>query len=104
MKRKHTQKPKKQQKIAIRRINTLFKEARNMFKDEPELSNRYVQLARKISMKYKVKIPSILKRRFCKHCYKYLVPGKNLRVRTHKSHIVYNCLNCKHIMRFGYGK
>ena len=104
MKRKHIQKPVKQQKIALERINILFNEAKNMFNEEPKLSDRYVQLARRIAMKYKVKIPHKFKRRFCKHCHSYLVPGKNLRVRTHKGHMVYYCLNCKHFMRFGYKK
>ena len=93
MKRKHIQKPAKQQKIALQRINILFKEAKNMFNEEPKLADRYVQLARRIAMKYKVKIPSKFKRRFCKHCHKYLVPGINLRIRTHKGHMVYYCLN-----------
>ena len=66
----------------------------------PALSNRYVTLARKISMKFKVRIPTELKRRFCKHCYKYLMPGKTVRIRTHKGKVVYNCLNCKKFMRF----
>ena len=104
MKRKHIKKPVKQQKIALERINILFKEAKSMFKEEPKLADKYIKLARKISMKYKVKIPSKFKRRFCKHCHKYLVPGKNVRIRTHKGHMVYYCLNCKYIMRFVYKK
>jgi len=104
MKRKHYKKPEKQRKIALERINILFKEAKNMIEEDPKLSDRYVQLARRIAMKYKVKIPSNFKRRFCKNCHKYLVAGKNLRVRTHKGHMVYFCLNCRHYMRFVYRK
>ena len=44
----------------------LFKQAELRFKKQPELSNRYIELARKIAMKYKVKIPRELKRKFCK--------------------------------------
>jgi|TARA_Y100000310_G_scaffold335874_1_gene418983 ribonuclease P protein subunit RPR2 len=104
MKRKHLKKPFKQQNIAKERINILFKEAKSMFKEDPKLSNRYVQLARRIAMKYKVKLPSELKRRFCKKCHHFLMPGKNLKVRTQKGNIVYNCLDCKHVMRFRYNK
>ena len=102
MRRKRIVKPQKQRKIALERIEVLFKEAKNMFKEDSKLSDRYVQLARKIAMKYKVKIPSKFKRRICKNCHKYLVPGKNCRVRTHKGHIVYYCLKCKNFMRIGY--
>lgn len=100
MKKKYSKKSKKQQDIAKKRINILFNEAKKAFKKDPELSDRYVELARKIAMKYKVRVPSQLKRRFCKHCYSYLVPSKNCRVRLQKSRITYYCLNCKKYMRF----
>ena len=101
-KRKHKPKPVKERKIALERIEHLFKEAEKAFKKNPKLSNRYVHLARKIAMKCKVKIRSPLKKRFCKHCYKYLKPGVNCRVRLGKKQIVYSCLECKKFMRFGY--
>jgi ribonuclease P protein subunit RPR2 len=104
MKRRYKQKPRKHREIALERINILFKEAREMFKKDPALSNRYVHIARKIAMKYKVKIPSELKKRFCKHCYSYLVPGKNARVRVQRGKVVYYCMNCKRFMRFPYIK
>lgn len=104
MKKDYRKKPSSHLKIAKERIDTLFKEAALMFKKDPKLSNRYVQLARKISMKYKVKIPPNLKKRFCKHCYAYLVPSKNCRVRLTKHKLVYYCLNCKKYMRFPYKK
>ena len=102
MKRRHIQKSWEHQKIASERISILFNEAKKAFREEPELSNRYVRLARKIAMKYKVKMPPHLKRRFCKKCLHYLVPGINLRVRTKKGHLVYFCQNCRHVMRIGY--
>jgi len=104
MKRKYKKKPKKQREIALERIRILFKQAREMFKKDPKLSNRYVYLARKIAMKYKIKIPSELKKKFCKHCYAYLVPPVNCRVRVQKGKVVYYCMNCKKYMRFPYKK
>ncbi|MBD3304020.1 ribonuclease P [Candidatus Woesearchaeota archaeon] len=87
-------------KTAKERIKHLFRQAEKAFNKNPSLSNRYVTLARKLSMKYKVPIPRELKRKFCKHCYKYLVPGKNCRIRTKDGKVVYYCLNCKKFMRF----
>jgi ribonuclease P protein subunit RPR2 len=101
-KRKYSAKPLNQVKIAKERINELFKQAEEAFDKDEKLADRYVELARKISMKYKVRIPSALKKRFCKHCYCYLVPGKNCRVRTHEGKVVYYCLKCKKYMRFPY--
>jgi len=100
MKKSYSKKSKKQQDIAKKRISILFSEAKKSFNKDPKLANRYVELARKIAMKYKVRIPTQLKRKFCKHCYSYLVPSKNCRVRLQKSRIIYSCLNCKKFMRF----
>ena len=85
-------------KIAKERIKILFKEAEKT--DNLKLKNRYVELARKIGMKYNVKIPKVLKRKYCKYCYKYLVYGKTAQVRVKNKYILVKCLNCGKIMRF----
>ncbi|MFH2020989.1 MAG: ribonuclease P protein component 4 [archaeon] len=87
-------------RIASERIDELFRQAEIKFKEEPKLSDRYVELARKISMKCKVKIPRELKRRFCKNCHKFLVPGANLRVRIQGKKVVYHCNSCNNYMRY----
>ncbi len=87
-------------KMAKERIETLFLQAEKS--DDPSLKRRYVTLARKLGMKFKVRIPRELKRRFCRHCGTYFVPGKNLRVRTKNQKVVYYCLECKKHMRFPY--
>ncbi len=91
---------KKQQKqIAQERIKTLFKEAEKAFSKNPALSHRYVQLARKIAMKVKSRIPKELKRKFCKHCHKFLMPGTNCRIRTREGKLIIYCLECKKYTR-----
>jgi len=87
-------------KESLEKIKILFSEAAEQFPKNPSLSDRYVQLARKIAMKHKIKFPRELKRRFCKHCYAYLVPGKNCRVRIQKHRVIYFCEKCKNFMRF----
>lgn len=88
------------QKNARERIEKLFEEARKTFRKNSKLADRYVTLARKIAMKTRISIPREFKRKFCKHCYKYLQPGVNCRVRNHKSRIIYYCMECKKYMRF----
>ena len=90
---------KNYQKIASDRIKILFKRASESFKSNPERSNRYVELARKISMKTKTKIPASLKKRICKHCNKFLMPGFNCRVRTKNKRLIYYCMECKKYTR-----
>ena len=86
--------------LALNRIKRLFKLAEESFKKNPERAKRYVSLARKISTKIKVRIPSVYKRKFCKKCNNYLQPGVNCRIRTRENMLVYSCLNCKNISRF----
>ena len=100
--RKYQKKKAEHVTIAKERIRTLFDQAEKVFHEDPELSNRYVELARKIAMKFKVRIPRELKRRFCKHCKTYLVPSVNCSVRTHEGHVVYYCKTCRKYMRFPY--
>ncbi len=102
MKRKYKQKPKKQREIARERIKVLFKEAKKVFNKNPKLADRYVALARKIAMRYKVRIPPELKRKFCKYCHTYLVPGVNCRVRVQHGKVIYYCMKCKRFIRYPY--
>ena len=84
----------KQKEIAKERIKTLFEQAEK----NKSLANKYVTLARKIAMKVKITIPKKYKRRFCKHCYKYLHKD-NSRVRTRGGKIIISCFECKKFTR-----
>ncbi|MBS3123862.1 ribonuclease P [Candidatus Woesearchaeota archaeon] len=90
---------KEQKEIALQRIKILFKQAEQKFSRDSSLAHRYVTLARNLAMKVKLTIPLELKRRFCKHCYKYLQPGVNSRVRTRGGKVIISCLECKKFMR-----
>jgi len=92
----------KTRKIAEAQIKELFDQAAKS--EDLKLSKRYVELALNISTKTKTPVPRELKRRFCKNCHSYLVPGRNCRVRVSKGKVVYYCLNCKHFQRFIYRK
>ena len=98
---KKTLKDKKIQKtIALRRIRRLFSLAEQYaLSGRLNLSDRYVEIARKISMRYLVPIPREYKRRFCKHCYKYLLPSVSCRFRIHRGKLVIYCHNCKRYTR-----
>ena len=92
----------KEKDEAKNQIINLFEFAKNC--KDIKLATKYVEHARKISLKIRVMIPKEYKRRFCKNCYVYFVPSKNLRVRTTGKHVLYYCLECKHQMRFPYVK
>ncbi|MBE0523864.1 MAG: ribonuclease P [Methanosarcinales archaeon] len=85
--------------MAHKRIRLLFKLAEESFEKAPRLSNRYVQLAKKISMRHRIRMPRALKRRICKECGTFLVPGSNCRIRIRNDRILTTCLECGMIMR-----
>ncbi len=92
------------QRIAQHRINRLFEIASKLSYKDKELANRYVKLARKISAKYKVRIPRKHKLRFCKYCGSYFFPGVNARIRTRNKFLVIYCKECKHYRKLGLAK
>ena len=100
MVRRHNKKPSVHVKIASDHIDKLFAQADEIFSEDSSLADRYVDLARKTAMKFKVKLKSAYRRKFCKHCYKYLMPGVNARVRTQSGKLVYSCFSCKKFTRF----
>lgn len=97
-------------KIALERISELFafadklfhnKEFESISDDEKQsLANRYVELSRKLSMRYNQPIPKDLKKNYCKHCHSYFRHGVNVRVRLNQGKVVKYCLNCKKFSRF----
>ncbi len=99
MPKKHYQKSHKIQRIAKERIKLMFELAKDNFKKDSRISDKYIKMARRIAMKHKIRLPSSLKKRFCKNCHKYLVPSFNCRVRIHKHRLIYYCLSCRHYMR-----
>jgi ribonuclease P protein subunit RPR2 len=89
----------KQKDIAKERILILFNQAEGVFSKNKSLANRYVTLARKIAMKVRIRMPLELKRKFCKHCYKFLQPGANSRIRTKDGKVIISCFECKKFTR-----
>ena len=83
--------------IALQRVHTLFRLAREVIHEDPELAQRYVKIARKIAMGTKLRLPREYKRLVCKHCKSFILPGVNCRVRIQsrrEPHVVMTCLDC----------
>lgn len=96
-------KPEWQLKIARERIVILFDEAVKIVRIKPKLADRYVALARRIGMRYNVKIPKWLKRKVCKKCKAYLHPGVTAKFSTKAGVLRIECLACKRINRYPLG-
>ena len=89
-------------KIALQRIHVLFRLAKTMIHENPKIANKYVETARKIALRARVRLPIEYKRLICKHCKKFILPGFNCHVRIQpkrNSHVVVTCHMCMRHMR-----
>ena len=79
--------------LARERMERLLSLADEAHLNHPERSDRYVQIARSISTRTRVRMPSGLKHLFCRHCGIYLAPEK-VRIRLRQGVITATCLSC----------
>lgn len=97
-------KPAWQRKIARERIEILFKLAEKEFKKNPERSRGYVALARKIGLRYNVRLKKGQKSKFCKRCNSLLIPGYSAKVELDPKTktIIIKCIECNKVYRKPY--
>ena len=88
--------------VATERFQILLDQAKKMALTDEKLSRRYVNLARKISSRTKVRIPRESKMYLCKGCGIALLPGRNAKIRlhAHTTGIVISCLSCGSVKRY----
>ena len=89
--------------IAEERIRLLYDMAKGTFKTNPEMSRRYVELARRIGMRSRVRVPGELKYITCHNCFSLLIPGVSCRVRIRPDRgtdVVMTCLACNSVKRY----
>jgi ribonuclease P protein subunit RPR2 len=87
--------------LARQRMERLFELAEQEYALHPERSDRYVQIARKISTRIRIRMPSKYKRRFCKNCGCYL-SAADCRVRLYQGIVHVTCLKCGKKSRIPY--
>ena len=66
------------------------------------LAGRQAKLAKKIAMRYRVRLPYDIRQLYCKKCKAFIVPGKTARVRVGRSKtkaVRVTCLKCGHTYR-----
>lgn len=84
-------------RIATQRIKALFFSARENIKNNPDLAQRYVDIARKVAMAARVRLPKKFRRQVCRKCKSFILPGINCQIRIkpkRESHIVITCFKC----------
>ena len=87
-------------RIARHRVSDLFGLAeRESLSGHLDLADRYVSLARRIGMRYNVRVLGEYRELFCRSCSAYWVEGRTVRTRIRSGRRVRTCLRCGHQRR-----
>lgn len=91
--------------IALERIERLFQGAEKALATDPEMCRRNIRLARKVAMRYNIKLGP-LKKAYCRKCYILLKPNINSRTRVDAARGIktVTCLECGSVRRAMFGK
>jgi len=93
---------KSQKDLAIQRIEILLKNALETAKLDADLAQKQAMLAKKISTKFRVRLPYEIRQLYCKKCKRFIVPGVTARVRIGRANVKavrITCLKCGHVYR-----
>ena len=83
--------------LASERMTILLTLSKEALRTNPKRAQHYFQLARKLGMRYKIRLPPQFRGLICRSCKRLIVPGINARVRLQQRrepHIVITCLEC----------
>ena len=86
----------------MERMQILIDNAISNARTDPELSQRQASIARRISSKYKIRMPYYLRIVFCKKCKSFIAPGINSRIRLGRASVKsirISCNFCGHTYR-----
>jgi ribonuclease P protein subunit RPR2 len=86
----------------MERMQILIDSAITNARTDPELSQRQASIARRISTKYKIRMPYHLRMVFCKKCKSFIAPGINSRIRLGRASVKsirISCNLCGHTYR-----
>jgi len=72
---------------------------RESFSGHLDLANRYVALARKVGMRYNVRLLPEYRELYCRSCSTFWVEGRTVRTRLRGGKRVRTCLQCGHQRR-----
>lgn len=89
-------------KIALERMHILVKQALSNARADPRLAQRQAGLAKRISTKYRIKMPYEIRMNFCKKCKMFIVPGLTSKIRLGRSSLKsvrITCRYCNHTYR-----
>ncbi len=88
--------------LALERIRILISSALKLARTSEIFADKQAHLAKKIAMRTRVRMDYDARQLYCKKCKKFIIPGKNSRVRvggTNTKSIRITCIRCGHTYR-----
>jgi ribonuclease P protein subunit RPR2 len=67
---------------------------------DDKLAARQALLAKKIAMRFRLRLAYDIRQLYCKRCKQFMVPGRNSRIRLGRSNskaVRITCLRCGHV-------
>ena len=104
-KQRSSGKPKWQKKTVSERIERLMSQAKKIFPDHPERSRRYIEMAKKLAMRYNVRLSPEQKSMFCKECLTLrTTETSTVRTSPTQKSVITTCKHCGNVSRKPYRK
>ena len=88
--------------IALERMEILIQNAISNARTNLSLAQKQATIAKKISTKYRIRMPYHIRMNFCKKCKNFIAPGVNARIRIGRSSVKsirITCGFCNHTYR-----
>ncbi|MCP8304569.1 MAG: RNase P subunit [archaeon] len=87
----------------MQRVDILLDNALKNAREDMDLAQRQASIARRLCMKFNIRLPYEKRQLFCRGCKNFIVPGINARVRLKNKPraIRITCLECGHVYRKG---
>lgn len=92
-----------EQESGLERVKILFELANQEFPKHPDRAHRYASMIVILIKRLKVNPPKNIKRFVCLKCSHLLVPGKTLNVKSEDGFLIYSCIECGNVKRYGIG-
>ena len=83
-------------RVAEERIGILYGLSKEEYSDRSRALEKVYKADQQIGRHYKITLPDLVKRGFCKKCNSVFMPGQNVSIRlaSSKRFVVYKCLLC----------
>jgi|TARA_B100000029_G_scaffold484061_1_gene535857 ribonuclease P protein subunit RPR2 len=88
--------------IATERIQILITNAISNSKENYDLAQKQAALAKRLGMRYRIKLPYEIRLNFCKKCKQFIPPGIGSKIRIGRSNVKsirITCYFCGHTYR-----